>query len=85
MFKIAKNFQTAILFQTVALIGQAIFLLLISHQNSFEGALFCMAMAMACGGFHNSGVLVNPQDIAPQYAGSVFGKLTLELLTEYCV
>lgn len=35
----------------------------------------CMAMAIACCGFHHSGISVNPQDIAPKHAGSVFGKL----------
>jgi hypothetical protein len=32
-----------------------------------------MAIAVAGCGFHSSGIQVNPQDIAPKHAGSVFG------------
>jgi len=32
-----------------------------------------MAVAVAGCGFHSSGIQVNPQDIAPKHAGSVFG------------
>ncbi|ESO96227.1 hypothetical protein LOTGIDRAFT_176626, partial [Lottia gigantea] len=36
-----------------------------------------MAIAISCCGFHNSGILVNPQDIAPKHAGSVFGIMNM--------
>ncbi|KAK2141616.1 hypothetical protein LSH36_1068g00018 [Paralvinella palmiformis] len=61
------------LMATVALCGPAFFLLVLSATKTFEGALFCMAAAVGCCGFHSSGILVNPQDIAPRYSGSVFG------------
>jgi len=32
-----------------------------------------MACTVACCGFHNAGIMVNPQDLAPRHAGSVFG------------
>ncbi len=59
----------------IALGGTALFLVIISYTSSYEAALTCMALAVSCCGFHNSGILVNPQDIAPKHAGSVFGKL----------
>ncbi|CAN7995641.1 unnamed protein product [Ixodes hexagonus] len=39
----------------------------------YVGALMCVTLAVASSGFHNSGVFINPQDIAPLHAGSVFG------------
>ena len=60
--------------QTIALCGTSLFLILISYTDSYYGSLTCMAIAVACCGFHNSGILVNPQDIAPRHAGSVFGE-----------
>jgi ACS family sodium-dependent inorganic phosphate cotransporter-like MFS transporter 9 len=32
-----------------------------------------MSCAVFCCGFHNAGIMVNPQDLAPKYAGAVFG------------
>lgn len=57
--------------------GTAFFLVIISYTNTYGGALTCMAAAVACCGFHNSGILVNPQDIAPKHAGSVFGIMNM--------
>ena len=59
--------------QTLCLLSYATFLFAISYTTTYHGALFCMTMAVGCSGFHNSGVLLNPTDIAPNYAGSVFG------------
>ncbi|KAK7482245.1 hypothetical protein BaRGS_00026488 [Batillaria attramentaria] len=63
--------------ETIALCGTSVFLIFISYTTSYYGALFCMAMAVSCCGFHNSGILVNPQDIAPRHAGSVFGIMNM--------
>lgn len=62
---------------TITMLGTAFFLVVISYTKTYEGALFCMASAVACCGFHNSGILVNPQDIAPKHAGSVFGIMNM--------
>ncbi|XP_052775661.1 solute carrier family 17 member 9-like isoform X1 [Mya arenaria] len=62
---------------TITMLGTAFFLVVISYTTSYEGALVCMALAVACCGFHNSGILVNPQDIAPKHAGSVFGIMNM--------
>ena len=57
----------------VSLLGTGFFLVCISHVNSYNAALFLMSGAVACCGFHNAGIMVNPQDLAPKFAGSVFG------------
>ncbi|CAL1545000.1 unnamed protein product [Lymnaea stagnalis] len=62
---------------TVALCGTALFLFIISYASSYSACLMCMALAVACCGFHNSGIMVNPQDIAPKHAGSVFGIMNM--------
>lgn len=33
-----------------------------------------MAFALACLGFHCSGVLLNPQDMAPNHGGQLYGR-----------
>lgn len=62
--------------QSIALCGTASALVFLSYTSTYGSALVLMAIAVACCGFHNSGILVNPQDIAPSHAGSVFGKVT---------
>lgn len=58
---------------TMALGGASVSLILLGYTSSFEAALACMTITIGCCGFHSGGILVNPQDIAPAYAGSVFG------------
>ncbi|XP_067678257.1 voltage-gated purine nucleotide uniporter SLC17A9-like isoform X1 [Haliotis asinina] len=65
------------LMQFIALGGTALFLVIITYTTSYEAALICMALSVCCCGFHNSGILVNPQDIAPKHAGSVFGIMNM--------
>ena len=36
-------------------------------------ALALMTLCLFFAGFHNSAVIVNPQDLAPRHSGSVFG------------
>ncbi|KAK3791568.1 hypothetical protein RRG08_002924 [Elysia crispata] len=63
--------------ESIALLGTAFFLSLISFASSYYTCLTCLALAVACCGFHSSGILVNPQDIAPRHAGSVFGMMNM--------
>ncbi|KAI8773926.1 solute carrier family 17 member 9-like [Biomphalaria glabrata] len=63
--------------ETVALCGTAFFLFMISYASSYTSCLIVMALAVACCGFHNSGIFVNPQDIAPKHAGSIFGIMNM--------
>ncbi|XP_071136553.1 voltage-gated purine nucleotide uniporter SLC17A9-like [Mytilus edulis] len=63
--------------ETISLLGTAVPLILISYMSTFQGALFCVVFAVASCGLHNSGILINPQDIAPKHAGSVFGIMNM--------
>ena len=42
-------------------------------NSSFPLALLLMTLCLFFAGFHNSAVIVNPQDLAPSHSGSVFG------------
>ncbi|VDL44510.1 unnamed protein product [Hymenolepis diminuta] len=44
--------------------------------EGFYPSVLCMALVLACCGFHNSGILLNPQDIAPMNGGQVFGVMS---------
>ena len=55
-------------------LGCACFLFSLSYAVTYEQALFRMTVAIGFIGFHSGAVMVNPQDIAPQFAGSVFGE-----------
>lgn len=59
--------------QTIAMVGSGIFASFLPYCTSFYSAVLCAGIAVSVLTFHHSGVLVNPQDIAPKYAGSVFG------------
>ncbi|CAD5112256.1 DgyrCDS1487 [Dimorphilus gyrociliatus] len=61
------------LMAVITLVGVGTCLLILNFTTTFTSALFCMAAALLFCGFHGGGILVNPQDIAPQFAGSVFG------------
>ncbi|KAK2194165.1 hypothetical protein NP493_2g17004 [Ridgeia piscesae] len=75
-YLIAKGYSVTFvrkLMETISLFGTGIALLCLCTTSHYGAGLFCMAVAVACCGIHNSGILINPQDIAPKYAGSVFG------------
>lgn len=57
----------------ISLCGTGFFLFIIAYIENYSTALFVMACTVACCGFHNAGIMVNPQDLAPKHAGSVFG------------
>lgn len=57
----------------LAQLGAAVSLIFLSHSDSFPLALMLMTIAIGMTGFHNAGAMVMPQDIAPEYAGSVAG------------
>jgi len=42
--------------------------------HNYTAALVCMSVAIGFCSFHYSGVVVNVQDIAPKYTGSVYGE-----------
>nr|XP_002131108.1 solute carrier family 17 member 9-like [Ciona intestinalis] len=59
--------------QCIAMCGSGIFSIILTFCKEFWTAVLCAGLAVSLQTFHNSGVLVNPQDIAPSHAGSVFG------------
>ena len=61
------------LFTCVAYFGQAIFLMVTAFSSSKEQAIAGLTLAVGFGGFAISGFLVNHQDIAPKYAGTLMG------------
>jgi hypothetical protein len=46
---------------------------LVAQITDYYWALLCMTVAIAATGFHNNAIIVNPQDLAPNHSGSVFG------------
>ncbi|XP_064626671.1 voltage-gated purine nucleotide uniporter SLC17A9-like isoform X2 [Lineus longissimus] len=75
-YLIAKGYSVTFvrkLIETVALCGASVSLVTISYADNYILAVICMGFAISCIAFHHSGILVNPQDIAPNHAGSVFG------------
>ncbi|CAH8592463.1 unnamed protein product [Schistosoma turkestanicum] len=58
---------------TVVLLGSSLFLIILSSLDNYYSSLICMAFALACLGFHCSGVLLNPQDMAPDHSGQLYG------------
>ena len=46
---------------------------LMLNLSLFLSPLDCLCVQSGGGGFHNSAVIVTPQDIAPTHSGSVFG------------
>ncbi|XP_077991629.1 voltage-gated purine nucleotide uniporter SLC17A9-like [Glandiceps talaboti] len=58
---------------TIASLGIMICLISVGQTDSFNVALTFAASALVFQSFSNGGVLSNPQDLAPDWAGSVFG------------
>ncbi|XP_012281033.1 solute carrier family 17 member 9 [Orussus abietinus] len=59
--------------QTICFMTQSINLLFLARAETFQGALLCFTLIIGGSGFHNTAIVVNPADLAPKYAGSVFG------------
>ena len=43
------------------------------YTSGFPAALSLMSVCLLAQGFHNSGTVPNPQDLAPKHSGTVFG------------
>lgn len=69
-------FPTPVYLQTLAMCMPALCLLLMDWIHNFSEAVSCMMLAVGSCAFVNSGVNVTPQDMAPKYAGSLFGECT---------
>ncbi|XP_031343540.1 vesicular glutamate transporter 1-like isoform X2 [Photinus pyralis] len=71
--KILNTTQVRKVFNCVAYIGQAVFLLLAGYILSPIGSTICLACAVGIGGLQFSGYGVNHLDIAPQHASVLLG------------
>jgi len=61
--------------EAICMVTEALCLISIGlvGDKSFSLALLLMTLCLFFAGFHNSAVIVNPQDLAPKHSGSVFG------------
>lgn len=59
--------------ESACFLSQNVALCIMCRTNNFYTALTCMTIVIGGSGFHNNAVIVNPQDLAPAYSGSVFG------------
>ena len=57
----------------LALYGGGSFLLLLDFAETFEQALFLMSIVVGLMAFSNVGPVQNSQDLAPKYAGALYG------------
>lgn len=58
---------------SLALYGGGVFLLLLDFAETFEQALFLMTLVLGIMAFANVGPVQNSQDLAPKYAGALYG------------
>ena len=73
---ISSNFSVTFvrkLCTSVALYGGGTFLLLLDFAETFEQALFLMTLILGIMAFSNVGPIQNAQDLAPKYAGALYG------------
>uniref|UniRef100_A0A6M2DGB8 Putative permease of the major facilitator superfamily protein n=1 Tax=Xenopsylla cheopis TaxID=163159 RepID=A0A6M2DGB8_XENCH len=59
--------------QSLCFACEVLGLYFLSGSKTFYEAMFWMVVIIGGTGFHNNGITVNPQDLAPTHAGSVFG------------
>lgn len=59
--------------QSICFIGQCFALWIVMHTKNFSVSLMCLSVVIGMTGFHAAGVTVNPQDLSPNFSGSVFG------------
>lgn len=59
--------------QSICFIVQCLSLMVVMQTKNFTLSLICMSLVIGMTGFHAAGVTVNPQDLSPNFSGSVFG------------
>lgn len=59
--------------QAICFLVQIFALMIVMQTKNFTLTLICMSLTIGVTGFHAAGVTVNPQDLSPQFSGSVFG------------
>ncbi|CAL8275579.1 unnamed protein product [Boreogadus saida] len=63
--------------QSLAMGLSSVFILLLCSPISFPSALLSISAVLALNTFSNSGVSVNVQDLAPSYAGALYGFMNM--------
>ncbi|CAJ0941698.1 unnamed protein product, partial [Mesorhabditis belari] len=73
--RILSTLNTRRLAMVLALVGQAVFLVLAAHCNCGQETLFIIFLIIGTGisGFQYSGFVVNYLDIAPPFSGTIMG------------
>lgn len=61
------------LMQGTCFLIQNLSLIIVMNTKDFSLALMAMCICMGIMSFHNFGVTANPQDLSPEFSGSVFG------------
>lgn len=59
--------------QSICSIVQIFSLMIVMQTKNFTITLICMSLTIGITGFHSAGVTINPQDLSPNFSGSVFG------------
>jgi ACS family sodium-dependent inorganic phosphate cotransporter-like MFS transporter 9 len=54
--------------------GASLCMLLFDWVSTFPQAMLLIMVTMACNAMGNCGTPIAPQDMAPKFAGSLFGK-----------
>ena len=80
MLSLLVTFFFSFYVKTISVGGVGFFLVLVGYSSSYYVSLTLMVFAICCGGFHGGGILVNPQDLAPKYSGSVFGECLINII-----
>ncbi|CAL8367211.1 unnamed protein product [Lota lota] len=65
--------------QFIAMGISSVFIIILCRPISFLSTLLSISAVLGLGTFTNSGVSVNVQDLAPSYAGALFGVLLVSL------
>ena len=56
--------------------GGALFILVVARsggEGHFPSTLLCIMLSFTCVGMSVAGTVINPSDLAPAYAGALFG------------
>lgn len=73
---LAKKYQLTTVrkvVQGICFTVQSLALVLVMQTNNFTISLTCMSLIIGMTGFHSAAATINPQDLSPNFSGSVFG------------
>ncbi|VVC38183.1 Major facilitator superfamily,Major facilitator superfamily domain [Cinara cedri] len=70
---VLTNTQIRKFFNCSAFLSQAVFMFLVGNSKNSVESIICLTLGVGLGAFAIPGFMVNPLDIAPQYASIVLG------------